>query len=66
MLLADYDGFHAIATALVIYGLAEVLGGYGFLAVFAGGIAFRRYEADHELNASRRTRGRSGWRSCWS
>ena len=52
MLLADYDGFHSIATALVIYGLAEVLGGYGFLGVFAGGIAFRRYEADHELNAS--------------
>ena len=52
MLLADYDGFHSIATALVIYGLAEVLGGYGFLGVFAGGIAFRRYEADHELNTS--------------
>ena len=51
MLLADYDGFHSIATALVIYGLTETLGGYGFLAVFAGGIAFRRYEADHELNA---------------
>ena len=25
-------------------------GGYGFLAVFAGGLAFRRYEHDHELN----------------
>ena len=50
MLLGDYDGFHSIATALVIYGLTETLGGYGFLAVFAGGIAFRRYESDHELN----------------
>jgi NhaP-type Na+/H+ or K+/H+ antiporter len=52
MLAATFDGFHAIATALVIYGLAEVLGGYGFLAVFAGGLAFRRYEHDHEINAT--------------
>jgi NhaP-type Na+/H+ or K+/H+ antiporter len=52
MLVATFDGFHAIATALVIYGLAELAGGYGFLAVFAGGLAFRRYERDHELNKS--------------
>jgi len=50
MLAANYDGFHAIATALVIYGLAETAGGYGFLGVFAGGLAFRRYEHDHEVN----------------
>ena len=36
---------------LVIYGLAEVAGTYGFLAAFAGGLAFRRYEHDHEVNA---------------
>ena len=29
---------------------AEVAGGYGFLAVFVGGLAFRRYERGHELN----------------
>ena len=52
MLVGTFDGFHAIATALVIYGLAELAGGYGFLGVFAGGLAFRRYERDHELNAS--------------
>src|SRR5215217_2968274 len=52
MLAATFDGFHAIATALVIYGLAELIGGYGFLAVFAGGLAFRRYEHDHEINAT--------------
>ena len=46
------DGYHAIATVLVIYGLAEVAGTYGFLAAFAGGLAFRRYEADHEANTS--------------
>jgi sodium/hydrogen antiporter len=50
LLAPAFDGYHAIATALVIYGAAEVAGGYGFLAVFAGGLAFRRYEHDHELN----------------
>jgi NhaP-type Na+/H+ or K+/H+ antiporter len=52
MLIGTFDGFHAIATALVIYGVTESLAGYGFLAVFAGGLAFRRYEADHEINES--------------
>jgi NhaP-type Na+/H+ or K+/H+ antiporter len=49
---ATFDGFHAIATALVTYGLVEVVAGYGFVGVFAGGIAFRRYEHDHEINAT--------------
>ena len=52
MLAATFDGFHAIATALVIYGLVELVGGYGFLGVFAGGLAFRRYEHDHEVNTT--------------
>jgi sodium/hydrogen antiporter len=52
MLIGTFDGFHAIATALVIYGVAETLAASGFLAVFAGGIAFRRYEHDHEVNES--------------
>jgi NhaP-type Na+/H+ or K+/H+ antiporter len=47
-----FDGFHAIATALVTYGLVELVAGYGFLGVFASGIAFRRYEHDHEINAT--------------
>ena len=34
------------------YGAAETAGGYGFLAVFVGGLAFRRYEHDHELNSA--------------
>jgi NhaP-type Na+/H+ or K+/H+ antiporter len=37
---------------LVIYGLAEVAGTYGFLAAFTGGLAFRRYEREHETNAT--------------
>jgi NhaP-type Na+/H+ or K+/H+ antiporter len=46
----ELDGFVGAAAALALYGLAEVAGGYGFLAAFAGGIAFRRYEAEHEYN----------------
>ena len=50
LLAPAFDGYHAVATALVLYGVAEAAGGYGFLAVFAGGLAFRRYEHGHELN----------------
>jgi NhaP-type Na+/H+ or K+/H+ antiporter len=51
LLAPALDSYHALATVLVIYGLAEVAGAYGFLAAFAGGLAFRRYEHDHEVNA---------------
>jgi sodium/hydrogen antiporter len=47
-LLAEYDGWLAIAGVLVIYGATEIVGAYGFLAAFAGGLAFRRRERDHE------------------
>lgn len=50
LLSAELDGFFAPATALAIYGAAELLGTYGLLAVFAAGISFRRYESDHEVN----------------
>ena len=51
ILSRDLDGFFAPATALVVYGVAEELGTYGLLAVFAAGIAFRRHEFDHQINA---------------
>jgi NhaP-type Na+/H+ or K+/H+ antiporter len=50
LLIPALDGWVAVAATLAIYGVAEVLGTYGFLAVFAGGLAFRRYEHGHELN----------------
>ena len=50
LLSHDLDGWLAIAAVLLIYGLTEVVGAYGFLAAFAGGVAFRRYERDHEYN----------------
>jgi sodium/hydrogen antiporter len=51
LLIAALDGWVGVAATLLIYGAAEAAGTYGFLAVFAGGLAFHRYEHDHELNA---------------
>jgi NhaP-type Na+/H+ or K+/H+ antiporter len=50
LLLKRFDGYHAVATALVVYGAAEALGVLGFVSAFAAGLAFRRYEHDHEVN----------------
>lgn len=51
-LLAErFDGWLAIPTVLLIYGLTETAGAYGFLAAFVGGLAFRRYERSHVLNS---------------
>ncbi|HWT92960.1 MAG TPA: cation:proton antiporter [Solirubrobacteraceae bacterium] len=49
-LATELDGWLAIACVLLIYGLTEIAGGYGFLAAFAGGLGFRRYEHGHEVN----------------
>jgi sodium/hydrogen antiporter len=50
-LLGDaFDGWVAIAAVLCVYGLTEVAGAYGFLAAFAAGVGFRRYEHGHEVN----------------
>lgn len=50
LLATGLDGWAAVGAVLAIYGVAEIAGAYGFLAAFAGGIAFRRYERDHEYN----------------
>ena len=44
------DVYFAIPTVLVIFGLTELVGAYGFIAVFWAGFAFRRYEFNHEYN----------------
>ena len=44
------DGWLAIATVLLVYGLVEAIGAYGFLAAFTGGLAFRRFEDRHEFH----------------
>jgi NhaP-type Na+/H+ or K+/H+ antiporter len=50
LLAPELDGWMAVAAAPLLYGATELLSGYGFLAAFAGGLAFRRYERDHEYN----------------
>jgi sodium/hydrogen antiporter len=45
-----FDAFVAIGAIFAVYGVAELVEGYGFLAVFAAGVAFRRYEQGHEVN----------------
>jgi NhaP-type Na+/H+ or K+/H+ antiporter len=38
------DNFLALGLIALSYGLAQMVGGYGFLAVFAAGVALRRVE----------------------
>jgi NhaP-type Na+/H+ or K+/H+ antiporter len=52
LLAPELDRFVGLGAVLAIFGLTELLGAYGFLAAFAGGLAFRRFERDHELNRS--------------
>jgi NhaP-type Na+/H+ or K+/H+ antiporter len=40
----------ALAAVFVAYGAAEVVGGYGFLAVFVAALALRAYEREHEYH----------------
>jgi len=44
------DGFIAVAAALAIFGLIELVHGYGFVAVFVAAITLRNYELDHEFH----------------
>jgi NhaP-type Na+/H+ or K+/H+ antiporter len=44
------DGFLAIALTLVVYGVTELVGGYGFMAVFFAGFVFARQERKHEIH----------------
>jgi sodium/hydrogen antiporter len=48
LLLAQFDGWLSLAAVLAVYGATELVGAYGFLAAFAGGLAFRRHELEHE------------------
>jgi NhaP-type Na+/H+ or K+/H+ antiporter len=50
LLSAAFDGWLSIPAVLTVYGLTELVGAYGFLAAFAAGVAFRRYEHTHEQN----------------
>lgn len=44
------DGFIAVAAALAIFGIVELLGGYGFIAVFVAAVTMRNYELNHQFH----------------
>jgi NhaP-type Na+/H+ or K+/H+ antiporter len=51
--LADTgSGVLALAGVLICYGLAEIVHGYGFIACFVGGLAFRRVEVAHSFHGN--------------
>ena len=45
------SGLVALAGVLIVYGVTELMEGYGFIAVFIAGITLRRSEADHDYHA---------------
>jgi NhaP-type Na+/H+ or K+/H+ antiporter len=44
------DGFVGIAATLLVYGVTEMLHGYGFIAVFVTAITLRNAEMDHKYH----------------
>jgi NhaP-type Na+/H+ or K+/H+ antiporter len=44
------DGFVGISATLMIYGITELLHGYGFIAVFVTAITLRNYERHHKYH----------------
>lgn len=50
--LKTNDGFVAIAATLLVYGLTELIHGYGFIAVFVSAITIRNSEMFHEYHTT--------------
>jgi NhaP-type Na+/H+ or K+/H+ antiporter len=48
--LITRDGFVALSTTLLVYGLTEMVKGYGFIAVFVAAVTLRNYEIDHKYH----------------
>jgi len=48
--LKTNDGFLALGLTLLVYGLTELIHGYGFIAVFICAITFRHFEKKHDLH----------------
>jgi NhaP-type Na+/H+ or K+/H+ antiporter len=44
------DGFVALSSTLLVYGVTELLHGYGFVAVFVCAVALRNSEMDHKYH----------------
>ncbi len=50
LLATAFDAWLAIPSVLMIYAVTEIAGAFGFIAAFAGGLAYRRYESTHETH----------------
>lgn len=48
--LRTRDGFLAIAMTFVVYGVTEMVSGYGFIAVFISAITLRHFEKGHDYH----------------
>ena len=46
------EGAEALAATLLTYGVAELLHGYGFIAVFVAALELRHYEWEHEYHVA--------------
>jgi NhaP-type Na+/H+ or K+/H+ antiporter len=44
------DGFVALGITVIVYGIAEEVQGYGFVAVFVGALALRAAERNHRYH----------------
>ena len=44
------EGFVALAATLLVYGVAELSHGYGFISVFVAACVIRNHERDHEYH----------------
>ena len=44
------DGFVALSATLLVYGLTEILHGYGFVAVFVCSVTLRNFEMHHKFH----------------
>jgi len=48
--MATQDGFVSVAITLSVYGITEMLHGYGFVAVFVAALTLRGYERKHKYH----------------
>ncbi len=48
--LKTRDGFLAVSLTILVYGLTELIHGYGFIAVFISAITLRHYEKGHHYH----------------
>jgi len=49
-ILITRDGLVAVAATLLVYGITEIVHGYGFIAVFICAITLRHFEKDHQYH----------------